>query len=296
MFDRMFFSTFGASPCCPKHNSRNEMSPRPVRPRSYATPCLLSVSAAAPLLGEPGIAFASPQTVGRAADATLRSAQLLILPLPCTLENLSNWPPSFPPKGPCSIRSAVAAFQPWRAAVLDRIEMPPRSLGPKPEKLCGRRRPRRMPRPDAVQWPLVRGVLEEILTGEVLTRVWTAVLCLYDRQHGGNEFESLARSIMIGHLEARHRVLMLHGAGAGNQCRGRGEAQSSPPPRGTLDRSVGRAPGPLWRRGRIRHRHRSGGRVLAGSGVPNGPGQAGGRPGRCCRPRCGQPSNADWRR
>ena len=56
------------------------------------------------------------------------------------------------------------------------------------------------------QWPFVRGVLEEILTGEVLTRVWTAVLCLYDRQHGGNEFESLARSIMIGHMEARLAV------------------------------------------------------------------------------------------
>ena len=47
-----------------------------------------------------------------------------------------------------------------------------------------------------VQWPFVRGVLEEILTGEVLTRVWTAVLCLYDRQHGATEFESLGRSIM----------------------------------------------------------------------------------------------------
>jgi len=66
-----------------------------------------------------------------------------------------------------------------------------------------------------VQWPFIRGVLEEILTGEVLTRVWTAVLCLYERRHGGNELESLARSIMIGHMEARHRVLMLlvHGPG-----------------------------------------------------------------------------------
>ena len=71
-----------------------------------------------------------------------------------------------------------------------------------------------------VQWPFVRGVLEEILTGEVLTRVWTAVLCLYDRQHGGNEFESLARSIMIGHLEARHRVLMLLVRGPGVDAEG----------------------------------------------------------------------------
>ena len=61
----------------------------------------------------------------------------------------------------------------------------------------------------------MRGTLEEILAGEVLTRVWTAVLCLYDRQHGGYEFESLARSIMIGHLEARHRVLMLLVRGPG---------------------------------------------------------------------------------
>jgi hypothetical protein len=71
-----------------------------------------------------------------------------------------------------------------------------------------------------VRWPYVRGVLEEILTGEVLTRVWTAVLCIYDRQRGGNEFESLARSIMIGHLEARHRVLMLLVRGPGVDAEG----------------------------------------------------------------------------
>jgi hypothetical protein len=71
-----------------------------------------------------------------------------------------------------------------------------------------------------VQWPFVRGALEEILTGEVLTRVWTAVLCLYQRKHGGNEFESLARSVMIGHLEARHRVLMLLVRGPGVDAEG----------------------------------------------------------------------------
>ena len=60
-----------------------------------------------------------------------------------------------------------------------------------------------------VKWSFLRGVLEEVLTGEVLTRVWTALLCLYDRHRGASEFESLARSIMIGHMEARHRVLIL---------------------------------------------------------------------------------------
>ena len=63
------------------------------------------------------------------------------------------------------------------------------------------------------QWPEVRGVLEEILMGEMLTRVWTAVLCAYDRRRGADEAEPVARSVMIGHMEARHRVLtlMVHG-------------------------------------------------------------------------------------
>ena len=59
------------------------------------------------------------------------------------------------------------------------------------------------------QWPFVRSVLEEILTGEVLTRVWTAVLCAHDRHHRIEQAEAVARSVLIGHLEARHRVLTL---------------------------------------------------------------------------------------
>ena len=59
------------------------------------------------------------------------------------------------------------------------------------------------------RWPETRGVLEEILTGEILTRVWAAVLCAYDRSRGTDEAEPVARSVMIGHSEARHRVLRL---------------------------------------------------------------------------------------
>ncbi len=58
-------------------------------------------------------------------------------------------------------------------------------------------------------WPLVRGVLEEIITGEILTRVWAAVMCACDRHHGIDLAEPIARSVLIGHLEARHRVLTL---------------------------------------------------------------------------------------
>lgn len=53
------------------------------------------------------------------------------------------------------------------------------------------------------------GLIEEILTGEALTRVWTAVACAYDRHHAAQQMEPIARSVLIGHMEARHRVLML---------------------------------------------------------------------------------------
>jgi hypothetical protein len=63
--------------------------------------------------------------------------------------------------------------------------------------------------PRRPQWSEVGGVLEEILTGEVLTRVWTAVLCAHDRRRGDDQLEPVGRSVMIGHMEARHRVLTL---------------------------------------------------------------------------------------
>ncbi|NQU23082.1 MAG: hypothetical protein HQ567_17530 [Candidatus Nealsonbacteria bacterium] len=71
------------------------------------------------------------------------------------------------------------------------------------------------PRQRKTEWPLVRGVLEEILTGEMLTRVWTAVLCAHDRHHDNDRAEPVARSVLIGHLEARHRVLTLLVRGPG---------------------------------------------------------------------------------
>jgi hypothetical protein len=64
-------------------------------------------------------------------------------------------------------------------------------------------------------WPSIRGVLEEILTGELLTRVWTAVVCAHDRLHKVDDGEPVVRSVYIGHQEARNRVLTLlaHGPG-----------------------------------------------------------------------------------
>jgi len=65
------------------------------------------------------------------------------------------------------------------------------------------------PRKQASHWATVRPFLEEILTSEVLTRVWTAVAIAYDQSRGTNEIEPVARSVMVGHLEARHRALTL---------------------------------------------------------------------------------------
>jgi hypothetical protein len=49
--------------------------------------------------------------------------------------------------------------------------------------------------------------IEEILVSEPLTRVWTASLAAHDRRRGLCEAEAVARSVYIGHLEARNRAL-----------------------------------------------------------------------------------------
>ncbi len=59
-------------------------------------------------------------------------------------------------------------------------------------------------RPDSAR---IQALFEEVLTGEMLTRVWAAVLCLHDRDHQNDRSEPIARSVLVGHLEARHRVL-----------------------------------------------------------------------------------------
>ncbi len=59
------------------------------------------------------------------------------------------------------------------------------------------------------RWVEVLPVLQEVLTSEVLTRVWAAVITAYDHRHGGDLAEPIARSILAAHLEARNRVLRL---------------------------------------------------------------------------------------
>ncbi|MCE9604847.1 MAG: hypothetical protein K8U03_08095 [Planctomycetia bacterium] len=61
----------------------------------------------------------------------------------------------------------------------------------------------------------VRGLIEEILGSEVLTRVWTAAVTAFDRRRDAQDNEIVARSVFIGHQEMRHRVLKLLVTGPG---------------------------------------------------------------------------------
>jgi len=75
--------------------------------------------------------------------------------------------------------------------------------------------PSASPAQQKLAWSQVRPVLEEILLSEMLTRVWTAAATLHDQLRGANDLEPIARSVLIGHMEARHRALnlMVYGKG-----------------------------------------------------------------------------------
>jgi hypothetical protein len=53
------------------------------------------------------------------------------------------------------------------------------------------------------------GMFEEIFTGEILTRVWCGVLAAFDARRAGEHAEPVARSVLVGQLEVRHRALAL---------------------------------------------------------------------------------------
>lgn len=62
---------------------------------------------------------------------------------------------------------------------------------------------------DHSPWPALAVVGEEILYSEVLTRIWTAVLSISDRDQNDREMDAILRAIWIGHLAARNQVLVL---------------------------------------------------------------------------------------
>jgi len=74
-------------------------------------------------------------------------------------------------------------------------------FSPTPAPLSGRRR---QPGP-----AVFRAVLEEMVSAEILTRVWAALMQMYDRYHEADQMAPVAHSIFSSHMEARTRMLSL---------------------------------------------------------------------------------------
>ena len=63
------------------------------------------------------------------------------------------------------------------------------------------------PRAAHDHWQSLRPTLEEIFTGDLLTRIWTAVASAYDAQRPAADAGPIARSVLSGQLDARNRAL-----------------------------------------------------------------------------------------
>jgi hypothetical protein len=68
-------------------------------------------------------------------------------------------------------------------------------------------------------WRCIKPIIEEILVSEILTRVWTALACEYDRTRASQEVEPVVRSIYLGHQEVRNQSLnlLVYGRGFNTQ-------------------------------------------------------------------------------
>lgn len=68
---------------------------------------------------------------------------------------------------------------------------------------------------DPLSISTITGVLTEILTSEVLTRVWAATATAHDRRRNTGDVEPIVRSVYAGNLEARNRTLVILMRGPG---------------------------------------------------------------------------------
>jgi hypothetical protein len=107
-----------------------------------------------------------------------------------------------------SRRLSAQALEAYWTAAKSRLDRWHRALrGGAPPGMTERRRrsPGQLSRAETI---------EEVLISEPLTRVWTASLAAHDRRRGLCEAEAVARSVYIGHLEARNRALSAISQGA----------------------------------------------------------------------------------
>jgi hypothetical protein len=62
---------------------------------------------------------------------------------------------------------------------------------------------------DDGRWVELRATLDEIFAGELLTRVWTAIVVGRERRGGSGTADPVVRSVYESHMEARRRALDL---------------------------------------------------------------------------------------
>ncbi|MBX3417646.1 MAG: hypothetical protein KF851_08595 [Pirellulaceae bacterium] len=65
------------------------------------------------------------------------------------------------------------------------------------------------PQPNYQPWPALEIILEEIIVSESLTRIWAAMAVALDERFHTDHFSPLGRSIFIGHMETRNRVMRM---------------------------------------------------------------------------------------
>lgn len=95
-----------------------------------------------------------------------------------------------------------ARFQAWSAAL--KPYEPGRSALPlSPDEWSARLRP----------------LLEEIFTGELLTRTWTAIAIHVARRQAGSDLEPMLRGVLLSHLELRNQALNCVVFGIGTSSR-----------------------------------------------------------------------------
>ncbi len=117
-------------------------------------------------------------------------------------------------EGPRLIRTrapfSTAGLQPYWTAAKCRLDRWSHRLQSCREQFDGLRdRLDNRPAARLAIWRTALPICREVLAGEILTRVWTGCCAAWDRLNGAPEAEPLARSILVGHLEARRRVLNL---------------------------------------------------------------------------------------
>lgn len=86
---------------------------------------------------------------------------------------------------------------------------------------------------------LAEGVIAEIITTELLSRVWAAVSCGWDQLAHHPALEPLAHSVLMGHLQASTRAKQLQAALSGQIVAGADLAQLAEAVAGWTDQIIG---------------------------------------------------------